>query len=336
VIRCGVAGWDYVSWKGRVYPQRPPTRFDPLRYVAAYFRVLEINRTYYRPASVKDAHGWLARIRDRPNLVLSAKLPEQFVAPGRSWSGADVVEARAGLDRLHSHGRLAAAVLQFAYSFKRTRKDGTVELESAQWLRRAIEAFPGLPVFVEFRHDSWNVPEILDELRARGVGFVNVDQPLLFEHALPPTTHATTTTGYLRMHGRNYKTWGRGLGRKKKSAQNVEERREHASTGQRAAQEASKDDRFDYLYSPDELRELANTAGQIAATPGVRDVLAVYNNHANGKGAVNALMLDAILRRERVPSPPDLFREFGDVLHDYAYPAPPTPEQEELGLFDAP
>jgi uncharacterized protein YecE (DUF72 family) len=334
MVRCGVAGWDYESWKGRVYPERPPSHFDPLRYVGAYFRALEINRTYYRPATVKEANAWLARIRDRPELRLSAKLPEQFVAPGRSWSNADVVEARTGLERIHDQGRLAAAVLQFAYSFKRTRKDGSVDGENVTWLWRAVEAFNGLPVFVEFRHDSWNVPEVLDDLRSRGAGWVNVDQPMLFKNALPLTAHATTSTGYLRMHGRNYQSWGRGLGRKKKSAQTIAERKK-VKGEQRVSQEARKDDRFDYLYSPKEVRQLAGIAEQLAATPGVRDVLTINNNHASGKGPVNALMLDAMIRGDQVPAPPELFREFGDVLHDFAFAAPPAPVQEELELHDA-
>lgn len=330
MIRWGVAGWDYEAWKGRVYPARPPARFDPLRYATTYFQIIEINRTYYRPATPKDAQSSLSRICDRPTMVFSAKLPERFVAPGKSWSHGDVLEARAGLDRLVEHDRLIASVLQFAFSFKRTLKDGTVNAENAAWLRRGLEAFRGLPLFVEFRHDSWNKPPVLDELRARGVGWVNIDQPLLFKQSLPLTTHATTSVGYLRMHGRNYQTWGRGIGRKSKTAENVEARRQMRRSNKA---EPQKHDRFDYLYSAAEVHELAGATRKLASAAGVRDVVTVNNNHMNGKGAVNALMLDSVLRRELVPAPPDLFREFGEVLHDFAYPAAAAPEQEELELF---
>jgi uncharacterized protein YecE (DUF72 family) len=330
MVRIGIAGWDYASWKGRVYPARLP-KLDPLRYLSTYLQLLEVNRTYYRPASVKDAQGWLARVQERPQVRFSAKMPERFVAPGKAWSTADVLEARVGLDRLNERGRLLAAVLQFAHSFKRTRKDGTVNLNSVDWLERALEAFPGLPLFVEFRHASWNVPEVLDDLRSRGVGWVNVDQPLLFKGALPLTAHATTSVGYLRMHGRNYKSWGKGIGRLRKSAQTMSQR-QAMTREQRRSQEGGKEDRFDYLYSAEEVRQLAATARQIAAAPEVREVATVNNNHASGKGVVNALMLDSILRGERVPAPPELFREFGDVLHDHAFPSPPEPVQEELEL----
>ena len=46
------------------------------------------------------------------------------------------------------------------------------------------------------------------------------------------------------------------------------------------------------------------------------------NNHNLGKAPANALMLESLLSGEEVPAPPDLFREYGDVLHDFARPVP--------------
>ena len=53
IVRFGPAGWDYPDWAGRVYPTPKPKGFDPLRYLAGYFGVIEINSTFYRPASAK-------------------------------------------------------------------------------------------------------------------------------------------------------------------------------------------------------------------------------------------------------------------------------------------
>jgi uncharacterized protein YecE (DUF72 family) len=330
MIECGVAGWDYKDWKGRVYPQRETDHFDRLEYLSLYLSVFEINRTYYRPATPDEARSWLARVAHRPT-VFSAKLPEQFVAPGWAWTKADVKQARAGLDVLHEHDRLRAAILQFAYSFKRMNKDGSLNEAALKWLRDVTNVFEGLPVFVEFRHGSWDAPEVLQELRDRNIGWINVDQPRLPRDSLPLTSYATTPVGYLRMHGRNYRTWMRGQSRKtKKTAETVQQRRKRTKE-QRQADEAQKDARFDYFYSPAELRELANTAKEIAGRPGVREVITVNNNHYLGKAPANALMLKSLLTGKRVPAPPDLFREYGDILHDYARPVPAEQLRVRIG-----
>jgi uncharacterized protein YecE (DUF72 family) len=158
MFKAGVAGWDYKNWNGTVYPERPGRGFDKLEYLSLYLPLFEINRTYYRAASAAEARSWSERVAHRPGVVFTAKIPEQFVAPGKRWTRQDVAAAREGLDVLNEAGRLGAAVLQFAYSFKRIRHDATIDEDALRWLLRAAGAFEGLPVFVEFRHDSWDAP----------------------------------------------------------------------------------------------------------------------------------------------------------------------------------
>ena len=117
-----------------------------------------------------------------------------------------MAEARSGLDALHEAGRLGAVLVQFPWSFRRTD-------ENREWLRDLLSAFDGLPRAVEVRHESWNVPDLYAGLEARGVGFVNIDQPA-FKHSIHPSargdlagsptsgcTGATTTTGSARRPG---------------------------------------------------------------------------------------------------------------------------------------
>jgi uncharacterized protein YecE (DUF72 family) len=320
MFKAGVAGWDYKSWNGTVYPEHPGRGFDKLAYLSRYLPLFEINRTYYRAASAAEARSWLERVADRPEVVFTAKIPEQFVAPGKRWTREDVASAREGLDVLNEAGRLGAAVLQFAYSFKRIRHDATIDEESLRWFLRATTAFEGLPVFVEFRHDSWDAPEVLAELRERKIGWINVDQPHLPKDSLRLRPYATTSTGYIRMHGRNYQTWMRFFGRgSKKTADNLE-KRQKKTPEQRKVEEAQKDARFDYLYPRGELEDIARTARQIAAEPGVRDVYLVNNNHYFGKAPTNALMLESLLTGEDVPAPPDLFEHYPDALRGLAHP----------------
>jgi len=48
MLRIGPAGWDYQDWQGVVYP--PGLKgADRLTYLAAWFDVVEINVTFYKP-----------------------------------------------------------------------------------------------------------------------------------------------------------------------------------------------------------------------------------------------------------------------------------------------
>ena len=160
---------------------------------------------------------------------------------------------------------------------------------------------------------------------------MNVDQPHLPKDSLRLRPYATTSTGYIRMHGRNYQTWMRFFGRgSKKTAENVE-KRQKKTPEQRRTEEDQKNARFDYLYTRHQLEDIARTAREIARHPEVREVYAVNNNHNFGKAPTNALMLESMLTDEDLPAPPDLFEHYPEALKGFAHPVP----AEELRSGDA-
>lgn len=284
MIRVGVAGWDYEDWKGPVYPVPRPRGFDPLAWLAGFFDLVEVNSTFYRPAPVRTVDSWLARVAGHTDFRFTAKVWRRFTHERTAFGPAEVRAAREGLDRMVEAGRLGAALLQFPWSFKRDEA-------GREWLRDVTRAFRGLPLVVEVRHDSWNVPEFFASLAAQGIGFVNLDQPL-FRHSLPPSAVATARVGYVRIHGRNAADWFR--------------------------KDASRDERYDYLYTPEELAPWAERARAIATAPGVLDVCVVTNNHFAGQEVVNALQLRSMIEGRTVEAPETLFRVHGASLEPYA------------------
>ena len=48
MIRYGPAGWEYADWAGIVYPRPEGRGFDRLRWLARFFRTVEVNATFYR------------------------------------------------------------------------------------------------------------------------------------------------------------------------------------------------------------------------------------------------------------------------------------------------
>jgi uncharacterized protein YecE (DUF72 family) len=288
VIRVGVAGWDYDDWRGPVYPEPAPRGFDPLTFLAGYFDVIEVNSTFYRPPPAKVSRSWARRVAHLPDFRFTAKLWRRFTHERDAFGADDVKRAREPFEALAEEGRLGAVLLQFPWSFKRDEA-------SREWLRDVALAFRGLPLVVEVRHASWNVPELYRSLHEQGIGFVNVDQPI-FRNSLAPSAVATAAVGYVRIHGRNARDWFRA--------------------------EASRDERYDYLYSAEELRPWSERARALAELPGVKDVYVVTNNHFGGQEVANAAMLRAMVEGRRAKAPPELWKRFGAVLGPWAEPAP--------------
>jgi uncharacterized protein YecE (DUF72 family) len=283
MIRVGPAGWDYPDWQGIVYPKPKPKGFDPLAYLSRYFKTIEINSTFYRPVKAEVARGWADRAGADPRFRFTAKLWRRFTHErDTAWTPEEVREARAGLDVLAEQGRLGAVLLQFPWSFKR-------EPDNQTWLERLFGAFQGLPLVLEVRHTSWVEPDVLPWLSQRGVGLVNVDQPL-FGKSIKPAAHATSPIGYVRLHGRNYREWFRKA--------------------------AGRDERYDYFYQPHELAPWVERIKQLASE--TDEVYAVTNNHRFGKAPANAEMIESLLTGEKVLAPPGLLEKYGPALAPYA------------------
>ena len=280
VIRFGPAGWDYPDWRGAVYPKRAPRGFDPLEYLSRWFDTVEVNSTFYRPQRPEVARGWCERVSARRSFRFTAKLWRRLTHEREAYGPAEVGAARAVLDALHERGRLGAVLVQFPWSFRR-------DAAALEWLNDLFAALSGLPLVLEVRHASWNVADTYDELAERGVGFVNVDQPL-FRGSMRPSAVATARVGYVRVHGRNYKDWFR--------------------------EKAGRDARYDYLYTAEELEPWARRTKAIAELARVEDVYVVTNNHFEGKAVANATMLHAMVEGRRVAVPPDLAARYGTAL----------------------
>jgi uncharacterized protein YecE (DUF72 family) len=276
MIRFGVAGWDYDDWWGPVYlPDRKGKRtFDALTYLSGYFDTIEINSTFYRPPSPRSAASWARRVGENSNFRFTAKLHQRFTHQRQeAWTRPEVDEVRSGFAPLMEAGRLGCLLVQFPWSFKR-------EDASREWLGDLVTAFEEFPLVVEVRHSSWNVPEFYAGLRERGVGAVNIDQPV-FRHSIKPGAEVTSGVGYVRLHGRNYENWFR--------------------------EDAESHERYDYLYTKDELEGWLERIHEVAER--ARDTYVITNNHYRGQAPANALMLRK-MSGEEIRIPDQLLRAF--------------------------
>jgi uncharacterized protein YecE (DUF72 family) len=129
----------------------------------------------------------------------------------------------------------------------------------------------------------------LSALREHETACVNIDEPRLGA-SLHGTEYVTAPLAYLRLHGRNYKKWFNSKNR---------------------------DERYDYLYTPEELEPIAKLlkamAKKVEREPTRREmkkVIAATNNHYKGQAAVNAIDLKRLLGVKNNPVPAELQRVY--------------------------
>jgi uncharacterized protein YecE (DUF72 family) len=283
-LRIGTSGWNYPkgkgTWNGIFYPGAPqrPRGFDELAFYAEHFNTVEVNSTFYGQPRVEVSRAWADRTPD--GFEFSVKLYQKFTHPRmfaetlrRSVGDAEASDAalrelarpnaadldafRRGVDPLAESGKLGALLAQFPASFK----SGASELD---YLADLLHRLKGYRVAVELRHRSWSdaLAETLTMLNSFQAAWVQIDEPKfrfsIRQNQLPNVQGFY----YMRLHGRNAAAWWR---------------------------HAESEDRYNYLYSAEELKEFSETAD--SARRIVKKAYLYANNHYSAKSVANAAMI---------------------------------------------
>jgi len=228
----------------------------------------------------KFTHPRLFKERLAGGLPAGARRDAALVDALARPNDADLDEFRRGLEPLASSGRLGALLAQFPPSFK-------AGAASREYLATLLRAFAGYPVAVELRHRSWSdsIGDTLALLNSFGAAWVQIDEPK-FRFSIRQN-HLPNVQGfyYMRLHGRNVEKWWR---------------------------HEKAEDRYDYLYSANELRELSETAD--AAKRLVKKLYLYTNNHFSAKSVANAVMIKQQLGEPiEGEYPPEFVARFPDL-----------------------
>ena len=149
-LYAGASGFSYPSWRGGFYPAgAKPDRF--LGLYAERVNAVELNNTFYRVPEEDQFDRWAAQVPD--GFRFAVTMSRRLTSYGRV-EGVDEFcrMARRLGDRL---GPLRIKVPQ-------ARDDG--------FLRLLLDSLdPELPVALDFRHESWDDPDVSRRLDERGV-----------------------------------------------------------------------------------------------------------------------------------------------------------------------
>jgi len=278
------------GWYPDAVKDKPDER---LRYYAERFPLVENDASYYALPGPKQAQLWTERTP--ANFVMSFKAfapmtthptdPKRLPKDLREALTKDVQAKKrvypkdlphdvqneiftrfwVALEPLRKAGKLGAVLLQYPDWF-------TISRANKEVILRARERLPDDRLAVEFRNATWlsdrNQEETLAFLRQHGLTYVAVDEPQGFPSSIPPV-HAVTSEdlAIVRFHGRNGETW-------KKAGLSAAER-------------------FNYRYSPAELREWVPKIDELATE--AKDVHLLMNNCYGDKAVKNAEELGTML-----------------------------------------
>ncbi|UCE02928.1 MAG: DUF72 domain-containing protein [Candidatus Latescibacterota bacterium] len=254
-VRVGTSGYSFKDWIGPFYP--PGTKVaEQLPLYARHFDCLEVNVTYYRVPDAQLLEGMSRRTPEGFHFIL--KLHGDMTHRASRDDGL-YRDFNAALRPLQDAGNLHGLLAQFPYRFKNTQAN-------RHFVAELRERFANHPLFVEFRHAGWAIEPVFAWLRKLAIGWVSVDEPDL-PGLLPREARATSDVGYVRLHGRNAENWwepGRGGG-----------------------------DRYDYLYSQEELQEWVRKIRSLLQE--TRRTYVFFNNCHAGKAPSNAQAMKELL-----------------------------------------
>jgi uncharacterized protein YecE (DUF72 family) len=270
VVRIGTCSWADEGLVRAWYPRGVSTAEARLRYYAERFDTVEVDSPYYALPDPAVTERWARRTPD--GFVFHVK-----ASAAMTWhEGQPTDEAfrqfRGALEPLELSGKWRGALMQYHPRFVKSQ-------EAKDELRRAPERLTPLVPLIEFRHRSWMEPEERDDtlafLERHGIAYVSVDSPATrAANVLPRVCAATHRVAYVRFHGRNAKTW------------NIR--------GERSWQ------RFDWLYSADELREWVEPLRRLSEQ--AEEVYALFNNNRDDFAPRSAVILRALLDEAGIPA----------------------------------
>ena len=282
-VRIGTCSWADEALSKWFYPPKLPAK-ERLAWYAQHFDTVEVDSTYYRLPSESMVAGWAERTP--PGFTMHVKAfglmtrhPVKAEALPEDLRAEMPVDERGRVDRppRELRGEVFRRFLEALEPLRREGKLGGILFQLPQYVVFKDASFDYLEwararlgddtMLVEFRHRSWldgeNTAQTLAFLERIGAAYVTVDAPRSdsAKNLVPTVPAVTAPVAYVRFHGRNLGTWNKRGG--------------------------SAAERFDHLYSDDELEEWVPTLKELAGA--AQEAYAFFNNNASSADPDNPM-----------------------------------------------
>jgi uncharacterized protein YecE (DUF72 family) len=290
-VYVGTCSWTDKSLIGTFYPEDVKQQ-EMLEIYTHFFPTVEVDSTFYRMPSPFLAKSWVKRTA--PGFKFHIKAFGPMTGHTNEYEGVKVRKANESMleefteaiEPLAEAGKLGYVLLQFPRWFFPSPENK----DYITWLAENMRDFV---LAIEFRNGYWfkdeeRTKETFDFLAGQGLVYTCVDEPQVdIKSSVPPIVAATTKDmAVLRLHGRKSETWD--------------------------VPGISVDERFDYDYSKDELKD--EIAPRVKMLSDLADeVFVMFNNVHHAYGVTDARNLISILNELETPleAPKVLQSSFG-------------------------
>lgn len=181
----GCSGFHYKHWKGTFYPEKLAQSkwFD---YYCQFFNTLELNVTFYRFPKLSFLENWHSRSPD--NFRFAVKAPRAITHYKKFNGVTDLLSSFYNTVRDGLKGKLGCILFQLPPNFH----------YSEEHLQRIVNNLDNSFLNVlEFRHESWWIDDVYDELHKNNITFCGMSHP-----TLPEDIVSNASLLYYRMHGK--------------------------------------------------------------------------------------------------------------------------------------
>ena len=296
-ILVGTSSWADPGFVAKWYPKGMPAS-ERLPWYAERFEAVELNSSFYAVPDRSTVHRWVEvtppgfvfdvkvhRLLSRHSAGLDSLPPD--LRDGAQTTGRGRVTLTTELERalaerlvtecapLADAGKLGAFLVQLTPAFSPRSHD----LDELSGL---LDALSPHRVAIELRHRGWVEDERAEAtfgwLSERRVSFVGTDSPPGDHMTLMPPVDAVTRDdlAYLRLHGRNTDGYLKGK---------------------------TVAERFGWIYSDEELEEIAGRARGLAEQAG--DVHVMFNNNRDDDAPSAASRFRQLIGQDPGPPPED-------------------------------
>lgn len=184
-IHIGCSSFYNSFWKEVFYPIDLPSK-KWFEFYCEHFDTFEINATFYKFPTLRVLSNWFNKTPD--NFLLSVKAPKEITHIRK------FIECKKQLEDFYSRcaeglqHKLACVLFQFppSYHYSPERLEFIISKLNLQFKN-----------VIEFRHESWWIPEVVNELGKNNITLCSVSHP-----QLPDTIFNDSPLIYVRLHGK--------------------------------------------------------------------------------------------------------------------------------------
>jgi uncharacterized protein YecE (DUF72 family) len=184
-LHIGCSSFSNSYWKKIFYPENIPSS-KWFEYYCTHFNTYEMNGTFYKFPTLKAMENWYAKTPE--DFLFSVKVPKEITHLKKFIGCEELIKDFYAVCSNGLKHKLGPVLFQFPPGFHFSLENLNLVISQLDLKYENV---------IEFRHESWWIPEVWEALAKKNITFCSVSHP-----QLPETVFTTFPTIYIRLHGR--------------------------------------------------------------------------------------------------------------------------------------